>query len=349
MADPNPQPALVEFPQVFGHLAILHAVHQLDGNNNQDSGSTPSAIRQRLIQNGVDNVPQTNVVRSMLSELRQRGDLMLGGQGPYTLHCARPRLPQWFQAALVLQAVQQLYPDGSNWIQIRDALFQEVLPPRFESVLKQFLSVLYQSGHLAMVDHVPPHYQGGQPGMVDHHVPPHYTPVPGPDNIPEFQLGYYLGYSLGYDAGFERWNPQLGMVPQPAMRLLRPEVPLWFTAETVLQAVQQLDGHNQNNNGSNWVQINNALLLEHPPANLPGFRLFLSELRKRGHLATGPGSPHLYTVPMPNPDPIPEFHWGYYLGFELGRRDGFGQQEEDKEEEDDDEDEDEDEEEMEID
>ncbi|XBI94869.1 hypothetical protein VPH35_031432 [Triticum aestivum] len=108
-----------------------------------------------------------------------------------------------------------------------------------------------------------------------------------------------------------------------------PYLPPWFTPQVVLQAVEQLDRNNAG--GSTWTRIRDSLLEAHqlqqpqpPPRFVAVLRTMLSVLRQRGHLAEGANGSQRYTrqqaraLVQPNPVHIPDFLWGYYLGYELG-------------------------------
>lgn len=108
-----------------------------------------------------------------------------------------------------------------------------------------------------------------------------------------------------------------------------PYLPPWFTPQVVLQAVGQLEGNNAG--GSTRTRIRDSLLEAHqpqqpqpPPRFVAVLRTMLSVLRQRGHLAGGANGSQHYTrqqapaLVQPNPVHIPDFLWGYYLGYELG-------------------------------
>ncbi|KAM3389875.1 hypothetical protein ACQJBY_011804 [Aegilops geniculata] len=214
----------LQLPPWFGPRAVLEGVELLvlSDNNNAARGWTRKQIRGSLMQRHQQNQQEPPgfdaAVRTMLSELRKRGNLMMGvgGRQHYTLSRTPPCLPPWFTPQVVVQAVEQLDGNnagGSTRTRIRDFLLQthqpqrrrrqrRQPPPGFVAVLRTMLSVLRQRGHLVRGANGPQHYTRQQaPALLQ----------PNPIHIPDFLWGYYLGYELGNNNGLDN-GVELGQV-----------------------------------------------------------------------------------------------------------------------------------------
>ncbi|EMS66831.1 hypothetical protein TRIUR3_27790 [Triticum urartu] len=94
----------LQLPPWFGPRAVLEGVELLvlNDNNNAARGWTRKHIRGSLMQRHQRNQQEPPgfdaAVRTMLSELRKRGNLMMGvgGRQHYTLSRTPPCLPPWF-------------------------------------------------------------------------------------------------------------------------------------------------------------------------------------------------------------------------------------------------------------